>query len=247
MTVPTPDFQNLKLSIGFNILGGASFVDDQHNPGAALQGDGIDNALDLGSPVLQSGDGTAQTVQFWALIPDLTSSTGIQDALGQVTADITSTFRMFILTGGTNHGKLCGQFHSGSNNVVTTGGNTRLDTGLWILITVRVNGNVVDLFYNGIEEASYAPDKNFQFGSGYSGPPLNAADLTVGGALGANFIENGFLMSRIKIWRTVTLSDPEILEEFNNEFAAIGEGFITGETEENRRRGVMFTDGRARL
>jgi hypothetical protein len=143
------------------------------------------------------------------------------DGVGIITqADTTSaSTKAFALTA--NGALFQAQFLTdNSNKIISSAASGQgMFNNTWRHIVVTVAANDCNIYMDG-SEVSYQTQDNV-VGAGFSGVPSSVATLTV--AQWANGLAGEFFdgrIDRIKVWEGTTLTDAQVLEEFNNEGAA---------------------------
>ena len=198
---------------GFTVNSAPTVIDDQHNASAAYNFDGVDDYLSTTGQVANGGE-TQFSLSCWV---KTTAANGI--ILNQRSS---SSVGQFTLRLNTNKLKVWA-FTNGSAYTSSTGA-TSFNTGQWVHLCATVNGDDINLFLNGVEDTYSAQDSLAGGGFGAGGTNATLANLEVGDRSYASTVLDGDI-SRVKVWSGTTLSVAQVLEEYNAEFAAIGEGF----------------------
>ncbi len=222
MAVPTPDKEFLDLTISpFTANGSPTVADDQHNPDSTFNFDTINDWLSSSTTPFTNGSATG-TLSFWIFwdgtgegrfLNQRSSTAGAigiwycgVSALGSITLAYEET-------------------ESGNEGVNSNSSNSTLVANTWTHIAgiINLTAETCEIFKNGVE-VSYSVQDNV------IGTP--GATLTTPGTLGVMSGNSnvgsslaGGIISRLKFWDDTVLTDAQILEEYNNEVASVGEGF----------------------
>lgn len=220
MTLPTPDkdYSATMDDADWTKNGSPTFSNDLWNNLSALNGDGVDNALQQ-SAIITSADGSKHTISFWMKADSVTGNEDIytQGAQGGsinnpkliIFADPNDSFTILAAT--SNGNGLTGR----SNSAITI-----LD-GTYHHHMIAFDGvnDDIDMFVDGVEVGYTVQDQ--VTGAGYSGVPVGIDDTIVGSDIVPSlFIGPTMSVTRLKVWRTNFASAAEALEEYNSEVAS---------------------------
>lgn len=226
--VPTYTQSDNDLSDGWTALGTVTNPDDQHNPEAAAEFNG-----DADSRLTLTGDGIFSMGQVeagfsgWIKLP----STPLGQRIICCNQDNFNTLSqnkgaMFVWAN--QDGKLGCTMHASQGNATQSHSAASLvDTGDWVHVGASAtgDGNKVQLTINGVEPTYSLQDSNSGagFSTGFAGTPENMK-------LGDNVQIDSLIgiVARPRWWAGVAPSLAQLNKEYENEVAAIGEGFSTG-------------------
>jgi len=225
MAVPTPTYEDLDLRDGWTEGGSPSYIDDQHNPEAALAADGVNDILTRAA-VITTGQ-TKYSLSYWVRFND--TDTGYHVCQDQGAGFADKNFRN--QWSGSNIWHVA--YGTTDNTYSYKKTATELTLEVWYHFLATVDGtdptlaNKVELFLNGSSDEDTVV-------SGPSGGFNNTTGEQILSLGGRGSYSPGYThcdISRIKLWNGTELSSAQATEEYNNEFAAIGEGFnvdVTG-------------------
>lgn len=227
MTVPTPTSEYLDINTAtFTDQSAPVDIDDQHNPDAGATFDGVNDYKTTAVTPFTSAGGASNSFSVWIKTPN--TETVNTNIMCQLDTGV-SNKRAFTLTHlGAGSGGLQIQWRGPTDviwmNAEIVAGMLDWDDDTWRLITGTVTDTVAKIYIGGVEASSYA---NQSENGTYTGPPAAPSTLALGGLTNGGGYYAGSL-SRPKFWEGTTLSDAQVLEEYNAEFASIGEGFLVG-------------------
>lgn len=220
-----------------------NFSDDDWNPEAALDGDGVGAALQQ-SPIIVNGDGSSQTISCWYL-----NGASFDNEMLYAQGPLNIAGTMIGLYHGTTNNNITAVFKGSASpvdRIFNTTSALNLNDGFYhhVLATAQGSSDTVKIFIDGILKSGVTSKTN----DGWQGmDAAGAADTTVGtdSVVAANTIlQIGSSVTRLKVWRTFFFSDNnDVTLEFNAEVAAKGEGFFNLE---DKRRGLYLFDAQAR-
>lgn len=223
MAVPPPTTKLLNLTVSpVTIIGGASIVDDQHNPASTILADAVNDWLQVAATPFTNGSALG-SLSFWVkwdgtaghFVNQRNSGAGAIfiwyisfSALGAITMSYEET-------------------ESGNVGVITTSLDSTLIANTWTHIGARMSltAKTIDLLKSGVE-VSYANHNQVVGSPGATMTTPGTLGVMSGHSNAANFLIGGS-PSRLKFWDNIHLTDPQFLEEYNSEFASIGSGFST--------------------
>jgi len=243
MTVPTPTFTDDDLSnVGvWTHEGTPTFPDDQHNTTAGFGGDGVDNNANNTSG-FTSGSGDEQSVSCWFKIPAVSVEKSI---INQRDNDAGAAVAFAVNINAS--GQIVGSFATTTiANRTTSVSSASFDDDVWHHLIVTANGTDINIFIDGAEVAYTTQDASS--GGGFTGISYSGGlDLSLGAFSPQTTVSTrAFLLgelSRPRLWQGTTLTPAEVLEEFDNEFAAVFVPTCTFENDDLSSTGIWTHEG----
>jgi len=224
MAVPTPDFnEGFNNAAEWTFGGSLELIDDLWNPKAAGNFDGINDTATAASSPSNDTD-AAFTYSCWFEI--LNQTTSFDSRFGQQMSGGPTNGYIVAMRGSVSVNGLLEVEWSDVGGTLLSRSSTTFDDGILhhILASVTLAGgsSTAKIFVDGSEVAYSVQDS-------IGGSPVGFNSL--GGAavleVSPTAAKVGGEVTRPKVWRSA-LSSAQALEEYNNELAAIGEGFISG-------------------
>jgi len=228
MTHPAPTlFMKDLISAAITPVSFPLIVDDQHNPGAAYNLDGIDDRFT--SLLTPMGNGVTKfSVGFWVKM-NATSGGGNYVVVQRATVPGGTVYDLSISRSGANF-RVDWTYRVGGSFVGSTStyGDVPDAINQWNHILCRFDmvAATTDIFVNSLE-VTYGAHNT----TGGTPPVITSGVKTLG--IGSVFNDSYLAgldgtVSRLAFWNGSFLSDAEILSFNNEEVAAIGEGFGLG-------------------
>jgi hypothetical protein len=218
MTLGTPDFDWPILPDDLTEAGLPLYADDSWNPNAALSGAVLisTSGLLVPTPVLDSADGGSHTIKVVFNCPN---SGSIQNFIGQISFGPT---KKSLYLGMNVNGTIEAQFWTSNSTLSSATSSLAYDDGLEHILVVTVAATQIEAY---IDDTDLSMNT---LNDAYTGMPASTPNATLGGRNQPTPDQNlifGNQMSRVTVWATEAATSLEATEIYDDEIAAIGEGF----------------------